>query len=201
MKDMNRCCIFAVVGLMAGLTGCAATRITTSQMMPELVYKGFAIQRPADERWYVNPGEQEAHHALFRIDLPSPSHTFFASVKLSSLPREPQSTSDLKALVEKSFQIGDTNRFTLVELTLSITNHQGETSIHYVERTMDKGTASRRPLMIVQRGYMTPHPDNKKVVLDAFYSERGFEGEINAPECVTLGEAFLSGVRFMRVRK
>lgn len=188
--------------LVLAVTGCTTQRITAARMMPELQFEVFTIARPTDSRWYVNLPEQGPYNALFRVDLPSPTHTFLASVGLSALPREPTSAEDLKSLAAGLFIIQDTNRFVLTSLSLDITTNMGEMAVRYTERTLDRDPpGSSGSLIIIQNGFITPHPDNRRVIVDAMYSERGLEGEINDPACVRLGENFLRGIKFRRTAK
>jgi len=165
-----------------------------------MIYSGFSIEQPDDRRWSTDLSGQTGYSAMFKLDVPSSTHSFIASVTLSVSGRAPESPRDLETLVRESSIIDDTNRYDLLDFSVHITTNQGRTGATYSERLLDRyPTNSAIPLVLFQRGYMTPHPDNPNVILSAMYTERGRKEEVNHAEYTDMGETFLRGVRFEKL--
>jgi hypothetical protein len=182
------------------LTSCVSSSGPTTRAPARVNYGGFSIEQQEGRRWRLNPDEQTYYRAIARLDLRSSTHSFSASVALSTVGGEPKSPEDLKEFVRSSFVVDDTNRYTLLDLQVSIRTNQGLTGVMYTQRALDRNPiGSSTPLVIVQHGYVTRHPYDPNIILDAMYLERGREEQVGQPECTSLGEAFLKGVRFERL--
>jgi hypothetical protein len=182
------------------LASCVSNPGQADRRPTKMIYNGFSIEHPEDQRWSASRGTQSDYHAVFELDVPSPTHSFAASVALSVLGQAPKTPEDLELLVRKSFKVDDTNRFALLAFAVNITTNRGLTGATYTERLLDRRPiGASAPLILVRHGYMTPHPDNPNVILQAMYTERGRKDEINHVEYTSLGKAFLEGVRFERL--
>lgn len=190
----------AICALAVCLTSCASSGGAGDRAPERLRYGGFSVERQGDPRWRINPDEQTDYRALARLDLRSPTHSFFATVTLSAVGGESLSKEDLKDLVRRSFVVDDTNRYELLDMQVDIRTNQNLVGAMYTKRALDRRpTDASTPLIIVQHGYVTRHPRSPNIVLDAMYVERGRKEEIGQVECTSLGEAFLNGVRFERL--
>ena len=196
---MNRISAVICISVIC-LTSCVSSGPTT-RAPARVSYGGFSIEQQEERRWRLNRDEQTYYRAIARLDLRSSTHSFFASVILSTVGGEPKSPEDLKELVRQSYVVGDTNRYTLLDLEVNIRTNRGLIGAMYTKRALDRNPiGSSTPLIIVQHGYVTRHPYDPNVILDAMYLERGREEQVGQPECTSLGEAFLDGVRFERLR-
>jgi hypothetical protein len=67
-----------------------------------------------------------------------------------------------------------------LSFTSTLTELNGEWAVTYELRYLDKNPAnSTTPLFMTIKGFMYLHPYLKKRVIDAFYSERGTEAELD----------------------
>jgi uncharacterized protein YceK len=199
-EPMKRIVVLVCLSILC-LTGCATFRGQTARKAPKMIYSGFSVERPQDRRWTVNTNEQTGFYALFRLDPPSPTHSFSVSVTLSVLGGTPADPGNLEELVKNLFSADDTNRFAILDFAVNITTNQGRIGATYTEQLLDRNPADpSAPLLLIRHGYVTPHPDNPNVILQAMYTEQGREDEVNQAEYTSLGKAFLKGVRFEKLR-
>ena len=198
-KRMNRIHVLLCL-LIVGLSGCVTKPESSGRPAQKLVYTGFSIEQPESRPWSQNADRQSNYRAAFELESPSSTHSLAADVALSVMTQAPKTPEDLELLVRKSFQVDDTNRFARLSFAVSITTNLGLVGATYTERLLDRRPAEGPgPLILVHHGYVTPHPDNPNVILQAMYTERGRKEEIGHAEYASLGKEFLRGVRFERL--
>ena len=70
--------------------------IFMEDMPPMMHFHGFTVYRPTDERWFVNKREQSPIGVIFRIENPSPTHTFSAIIQARKIAITPKTKEELK---------------------------------------------------------------------------------------------------------
>lgn len=181
--------------------GCAPgtmfDRVGSFEMLPRLEYQGFSFDRPANPRWYLLRSEESHTNVILRRDLesPSPTHTFYASVGLGGIERQPATHQEFAELARSKGQQAAYEVRT-VEYVQELTSRQNQWCIRVEASYVVVGapSAPTQELSLILRGYRCLHPAWPKTTLDFFYSERGFAHEID-PALSEEGEGFLRGVR------
>ena len=156
-----------------------ATGIPVSEMDYVLKFRGFSIQKPTDNRWQLYSDNQKPHVASFYFVPLSPTHSFNATVQLRGVPEDFATKQDFKKFVDTRLREHD-SRFQKLSFTSTLTELNGEWAVTYELRYLDKNPAnSTTPLFMTIKGFTYVHPYWKKSVIDAFYSERGTEAELD----------------------
>ena len=187
-----------VLGLVLTL-GCASdpSVISHLEMAARMSYQGFSFDRPPNRNWFLRRAEEHHTDVLLRRELQpaSPTHSFFASVSLSALERQPRSHAEFAELAR---QTGQTVPYqtTRVSYEQEPMVRQGQWCVRLrsVDTVTGSPAAPDAELTIVIRGFRCLHPAFPKGVLDFFYSERGLAAELD-PRLYEEGEEFLDGVR------
>lgn len=160
-------------------TPAGATGITVSEMDYVLKFRGFSIQQPTDDRWRLHSDNQEPHIASFYFAPLSPTHSFNATVQIRGVPADFATKQEFKEFVDTRLREHG-SRFEELSFTSTLTELNGEWAVTYELRYLDKNPVnSSTPLFITIKGFMYLHPYWKKRVIDAFYSERGTEAELD----------------------
>lgn len=176
---------------------CVGTnRIPAGFMQDRLQYRGFSVARPVNPEWYYNYNEQDHIIALFRKDIESPTHTFYASIELTFLPKEPHSPEEFNRMCKEMHLVDDKKRFKLIKYKHEITERQNQWCINYTESSIDRyaPNSSGTTLIIRSVGFVAIHPTFDKGVVHGYYSERGLESELD-PTLIEEGESFLKGIQ------
>jgi hypothetical protein len=191
----------APVLLPAVVAGCVPAswfdRVGYFHMAPRLEYQGFSFDRPPNPHWYFLQSEQSYTEAMLRRDSPSPSktHTFYASVSLGRIERQPETHEEFAQLARsKGPQAAYDVRTVSYEQRLTTRQSQWCIRVDSAHAVRGAPAAPDRELTMTLNGYRCLHPAWPTTTLDFFYSERGLPGEID-PELSQEGEAFLAGVR------
>lgn len=181
---------------MALLTGCVfppAGKMTSAQMGATMQYRGFSVKRPDDLRWYALKTEHSPLIALFRLDIKSPTHTFYASIENKKIAIQPRSIDEFKAYIDKELLALGPRHESLKYQSKAITK-QGQWAVVYIHEVLDKAAAnSDFPLVMKVTGYAVLHPTWERTMIDVSYSERGLAGEVDGT-LDPVGKAFLKGV-------
>jgi len=179
------------------LSGCASTvgeRITRFEMAPRLDYQGFSFKRPPNSKWYMLRSEQSHTDVTLRREIESPTHSFYAIVALSQLPRQPSSHKEFAELAKSKGQNAPyVTHDVSLENKMVMIQSQWCIRVESVSVQLGAPPAPDQELQLVVRGFRCLHPAWPKTSLDFFYSERGLPGEID-PELSEEGEVFLEGV-------
>lgn len=193
---LNRAALFVSILL---LSGCASlfNKVTYFDMAPRLSYQGFSFNRPSNVNWYLLKSEQNYTDVTLGRDFWSASrtHTFFASVSLGRIDRQPATHDEFAELVRSKGQQAPYEVRT-VSYEQSLTTKQNQWCVRFesVHAVFGAPRAPDRELTLIVRGYRCLHPAFPQTTLDFFYSERGLPDEID-PELSREGEDFLDGVR------
>lgn len=175
------------------LAACASPIVTSSQMAAVLHYSGFAVRRPADAHWFLVPGEQQQNRAFFHYEQPSPTHTFFAQVTRYEMPANPARPEEFKKNVDL-MMTRHGPRHEILSYESSLGEKQGQTAVYFRLKVLDKEPAnSNAPLVMTMVGFVAIHPGWPNSVVDAEYSERGTEAEVDGTLDLVGGE-FLNAV-------
>ncbi|MEW6304843.1 MAG: hypothetical protein AB1705_15315 [Verrucomicrobiota bacterium] len=168
-------------------------KVTRDRMAEHMQYRGFAILRPADPRWYFRYGEQNPLTALFRLEVSSPAHSFFGSVRHQRLPTAPGTPGAFKEYVDAEMKrLGP--RHELVAYESEVTTLQGQPCVRYKQRVWDRAAVGAdEPLLMTVVGFHVIHPTWERTVIVASYSERVPKDEV-AGNLDGVGADFLSRV-------
>ena len=186
---------------LACLLGCVPAtwfnKIDYFHMSPRLEYQGFSFNRPPSIHWYLLQDEQSHTNATLRREIFSFSetHTFYATVALGGIEREPKSHEEFAELARSKGQQAPYDVRT-VSYEQTLATWQNQWCIRLDSEYVLKGApqAPDQELTMILHGYRCLHPAWPKTTLDFFYSERGLPDEID-PKLSEEGEAFLKGVR------
>ena len=144
-----------------------------------LKFRGFSIQQPTDDRWRLHSDNQEPHIASFYFAPLSPTHSFNATVQIRGFPADFSTKQEFKEFVDTKLR-EHSSRFEELSFISTLTELSGEWAVTYELRYLDKNPVnSSTPLFMTIKGFMYLHPYWKKSVIDAFYSERGTEAELD----------------------
>jgi hypothetical protein len=144
-----------------------------------LKFRGFSIQQPTDDRWQLHSDNQKPHIATFSFVPLSPTHSFNATVQIRGVPANFATKQEFKEFVDTKLR-EHAPRFEELSFTSTLTELNDEWAVTYELRYLDKNPVnSSTPLFMTIKGFMYVHPYWKKSVLDAFYSERGTEAELD----------------------
>lgn len=167
------------VSAMDTATSAGATGIPVSEMDYVLNFRGFSIQQPTDDRWRLHSDNQDPHIASFYFVPLSPTHSFNAKIQIRGLPADFATKQEFKAFVDTKLR-EHSSRFEELSFISTLTELSGEWAVTYELRYLDKNPVnSSTPLFMTIKGFMYLHPYWKKSVIDAFYSERGTEAELD----------------------
>ncbi len=156
-----------------------ATGIPVSEMDYVMKFRGFSIQKPTDDRWQLHSDNQKPHIASFYFVPLSPTHSFNATVQIRGLPADFATKQEFKEFVDTKLREHG-SRFEELSFISTLTELSGEWAVTYELRYLDKNPVnSSTPLFMTIKGFMYLHPYWKKRVIDAFYSERGTEAELD----------------------
>jgi len=198
---VNRCSVCVVPLLALLIAGCVPAmwfdRIDYFNMEPRLTYKGFSFDRPPNPYWYVLQHEQYSNNATLRRDLAprSKTHTFYASVSLGSIERQPETHEEFGELVRSKGQHANYEVTTIsYEQQLKMRQGQWCTRFDSCHAVRGAPVAPDQELTMTIHGYRCLHPAWPETTLDFFYSERGLPNELD-PTLAEEGEKFLEGVR------
>jgi hypothetical protein len=172
-------------------------RIDYSHMEPRLAYQGFSFDRPPSIHWYLLQSEQSHTNAILRREIISLSetHTFYATVALGGVERQPESHEEFAELARSKGQQAPYETTTRsYEQSLTTRQNQWCIRVEGEYRVVGAPQSPDRELTMILRGYRCLHPAWPKTTLDFFFSERGLPDELD-PKLAEEGEAFLQGVR------
>ena len=185
-----------LVLLISGFALACANRLPASRLDPRLQYQGFSAARPPNDSWYMNRNEQTPTSLLFRREVLGEAHSFFFSVELSALEREPVSDDDFADLVrEKMVAVTDPERHEVLSYEATPTSRQGQFCVRYQLRTLDRKSPvlPGRELSMNFEGSACRHPLWPHGALDSSYSERG-PANLLDPALNSEGEQLLRGI-------
>lgn len=183
--------------LLCFISGCVVTpnKIETWMMQPSLQYRGFSVQRPNNSSWYMINGEQDPLYAIFRLDTNSETHTVNTSIRLQKIPKQPSTIEDFKKIVDDNLLGGvDDSKYVLVSYKSKESSKQGQWCIEYDLVVWNNiAMNSNQPLLMSMKGYMVIHPAWERTVVDAYFSERGKDNEMDEQLEVD-GKSIIEGV-------
>lgn len=160
-------------------TPAGETGIPVSEMDYVMKFRGFSIQKPTDDRWQLYSDNQKPHIASFYFVPLSTTHSFNATVQIRGVPVAFATKQEFKEFVDARLREHD-SRFEELSFTSTLTELNGEWAVTYELRYLDKNPVnSSTPLFMTIKGFMYVHPYWKNSVIDAFYSERGTEAELD----------------------
>lgn len=192
MKVKNASLLITVALL--ALNACAGPDIVpVSRMADVLSYRGFGVNRPTDRRWYMRQSEQLPVLASFNMAPLSSTHSFHAVVKLVQLSKHPQTDAEFKSLLDAELQ-KHSERFQPILYRSELTRIQGQWAIRYENRAIDRAPRGLPgPLVMTTIGWVALHPNWQRTVVQAYYSERGTQAEVNGT-MDRVGQSLLQGV-------
>lgn len=176
----------ATVAILVATVGCvpmAASpgyigpdHIRTAETKSRLQYRGFSVSPPVGRDWWVTVSEQNSAHAIFRRELSSSTHTFFAGVNLvqldAKLPFEVAARQD---------HVADVSRFQMQEYQQQPDGSRPGKCLRYSSRTVDTKAPNSAgvSLQLLMRGFVCAHPSMENTAVTAYYSERGLPSELD----------------------
>jgi hypothetical protein len=162
-------------------------------MPPTMHFHGFTVYRPLDERWFINTREQNPSGVIFRIENPSPTHTFNASIWGDRIAITPRTKEELKDYVDKE-NLTTGPRHEILSYESKVSEIQGQWAITYSHKILDKAPSnSNEPLVMTVIGFVVLHPSGERTVIRAYYSQRGKEDELD-DALDDIGQSLIDGV-------
>ena len=154
-------------------------------------FLGFAVPPPSDDRWRLIRDEQKRFVATFVIEPLSPTHTLSAKVHLRELPRSFESKDAFRDYFVARLREREP-RLEEVSFDAELTEAHGQWALRYRIRYRDtQSVNSATPLQVSIVGIAFRHPLMKGALVDAFYTERGTESELDG-SLDALGEALIT---------
>ncbi len=190
----------ASVSIAVALFGCllgSPSEICYDAMAARLSYQGFSFKRPPNRNWFIRRSEENFTDVTLRRELSDPgtAHSFYASVSLGDISKDPESHEEFAELARLTAQEAS-HEARRVSYTQSLATRQNQWCIRLESVDVEGGVpgAADEDLTVLVRGYRCLHPTWPKVTLDCFYSERGLSRELDQ-NLSDEGEAFLEGVQ------
>lgn len=167
--------------------------VPTYRMASHMQYRGFAVLKPDDSRWFTRYNEQEPSQALFRFVPLSTTHSFFASVRNERIAISPANPEEFKKYIDaRNTAHGPRNE--PISYESEVTTLQGQWCVRFKVKVWDKAAEnSNEPLLMTIIGFSVIHPSWERTIISAEYSERGKKEEITG-ELDKVGEDFLAKV-------
>lgn len=189
--------LLSLVALLAG--GCAALldKVPQNEMAPRLSYQGFSFNRPTSWNWYLLRSEEHHTDVTLRREFwfASDTHSFYASVSLGRIEKQPDSAEEFAELARSRGQVAPYEiRTVSYEQVPTVRQNQWCIRFESSYVIMQPPAAPHDELTMINRGYRCLHPAWPQTTLDFFYSERGLPAEMD-PTLAREGEEFLDGVR------
>jgi len=98
-----------IVLVLLATAGCATLfdKVSYFDIAPRLEYRGFSFNRPPNLNWYLLKSEQDYTYVTLRRDFWSPSHThtFYATVALGGIEKQPESHEEFAELARSHGQV------------------------------------------------------------------------------------------------
>jgi hypothetical protein len=153
-------------------------------------YHGFSVEPPRARGWNVRVNEQRPNSAVYRLELPSKTHTFVAVASLlrfesdlpipeALVPRAP--TNSPNEVLSLTHEPDLTRKTPCIRYSLEL-------------RVRNAVNSPGQPLRLVERGLSCAHPTVPGAGVRAFFSERGLPHELD-PSLWEGLEAFLGSVQ------
>jgi len=175
----------AFIGLCLSITAYAAE--------PEINFKGFSVQQPDDKRWRLHRDRQKPHIAVFFFSPLSPTHSFNATIQIRGLPTVFKSKEAFKEFIESKIQ-EHSPRYETLDFSSSSAELHGQWAIRYQLHILDRNPANAEfPLVMTIKGIVFLHPLWNRRAIDAVYSERGTEDEVDG-KLDPIGESLIGGI-------
>jgi len=130
--------------------------------------------------------------AVFQFEPLSPTHSFNATIMVRGLPTAFETKEEFLEFINAKLR-EDSPRFERQSFESTLTELHGQWAVSYRTRYLDKSPAnSPSPLVMTIAGILYMHPYMKEHVIDAFYSERGEEEELDGG-LDAVGDAIIYG--------
>lgn len=183
--------------------GGAGPRLTTSgspsggvleaeKMSPRLQYRGFSLAKPGEKEWYLNMKEQTPQRAILHRRVKSPTRTVYFAAGLNLIDRAPQSPEDFLRLVKPNLS-GD-GALQKPVYTPRLTTVGGQPAVAYELSASLGAGRDGKTRVLRDRGLIILHPGHPVTVVQAVFSQRGNEGELDET-LESEGRALLEGVQ------
>lgn len=165
-------------------------RIPTDATLRRHQYHCFSVKPPTGKGWYVVVSEQTPEETVYRLELPTRTHTLLASAYL--VPLDPSLPFEEAAVPHG---LGDPDRFEYLERTHDVDASRDVPCVRYSLRLLDKRAPNSpsAPLHMIDRGMVCAHPSIPDTAVRASFSERGLPEELDESLWTEL-ETFLRGV-------
>ncbi|MBT8443334.1 MAG: DUF695 domain-containing protein, partial [Gammaproteobacteria bacterium] len=162
-----------------GGSNVTGTPIPAAAMDPILWFDGFYVRRPNDNRWRLTRNYRTPHIASFSFAPLSPTHSFNAGIMVRGLPTDFVTKEEFKAFIDSNVrEVG--RRFEILSYDSWMTELHGEWAVNYDLLLLDKDPVNAEvPLHMTVKGVLYLHPLRDRMVIDAFYSERGTESDLD----------------------
>jgi hypothetical protein len=173
-----------------------AVPVTDAAKVYEL--DGYRVQPPPGRNWFEL--RRDRQQALFGKKITSPTHSFVATAT-SGLVGEKFSTREqfLEYVNKLRTADVDAKRFRIIEVETQFDDSFAAWCVRYRLKRADRDAvlSRNRTLILEDFGVACLHPDNRELVVDVGYSERGRAAELDA-ELRAEGERFMRGLVFIR---
>ncbi len=159
----------------------------------------MTIHPPQGKDWYVFRSDREA--VFFGKKLDSPTHAFAVSVITQLIERTFASPEEFLEFIRQAHQAGiDPARQKVLENDAVLDESVARYCVRYHVKAQDTGApgAQNTPLTVVNYGVTCMHPRSPQLLVDAGYSERGRNDELNA-ELRAEGDSVVRSLSFTEI--
>lgn len=164
--------------------------------------EGYRVLPPPGKNWFEM--QRDRQQALFGKKLASPTHSFVATATSGLINEKFETREKFQEYVNKMRTTElDSPRFKILEFDSTVDGASIAWCIRYRVKRADRDAvlSRNRALLLEDFGVACLHPENKNLVVDVGYSERGRPAELSAELSAELrkeGESFMRGLEFIR---
>ncbi len=168
---------------------------------PEIpfVRPSYSILPPQEKGWtYVDQAGVDGYVLIFRNESKSKTHTYVGMINERHINASFSSPEEFLSFVKKSSEMNnDVRRYRVLEDKMFLDDRFGAYCISYHRKAEDHGAKQKGPsdfLIMEGYGYTFLHPNNKNIMIDVSYSERGTVLEVD-PKLIETAQKFLNGFK------
>jgi hypothetical protein len=167
---------------------------------PAKVYEleGYRVLPPPGNNWFEM--RRDRQQALFGKKITSQTHSFVATATSGLIDEKFATREQFQEYVNKMRTADiDPKRYRVIEFETRLDDSYAAWCVRYRFKRADRDAvlSRNRTLLLEDFGVACLHPENRELVVDVGYSERGRAAELSA-DLRAEGERFMRGLEFIR---
>ncbi len=192
--------MYVVFAAVIVITGCASPFKWVKSSNVPFERRDYSILPPQEPGWEYAAGAGKGRYTLMfrKKDKESETHTFVAKINEIQNNTTFSSTEEFLFFVKKSEeQARDLRRYRILEEKMSLDDRFGSYCIVYYSKVEDHEARQKGKsefLILTVYEYIFIHPNNKNIIINVGYSERGTPDEID-PKFIDHAQNFINGLK------